>query len=187
MAAALALSGCAGRGPQLGPPTPLPAMVTQYSVPAHQPWTFGGIILCRSGPGTAVIRSVSIHPPASGLGGQLRVEAFAVRPNPFPLGQSAFGAEPTTLTAIGSGFVPAGPQLVTTVCPQPGELATWKSGSELAVQVSKDAATAFGVGLDIQYTSGSAVQTYSTPFGIALCALSTIAQCPPETTGGIPR
>src|SRR5690348_16685613 len=52
-----------------------------------RPWSIGSMMLCLSGPGSARITAVRPWRPV----GRIRVQAFAVRPNPFVKGADGLG------------------------------------------------------------------------------------------------
>ena len=186
VASALALVGCQGDPGAMRWPVGAGAFgAAEFSVPAYQSWTFGGLVLCVSRPGTATITAVVARPGTTVPLGGLHVEAFAVRPEQHLM----FGAGAQTLSAIADGFVPDAPQQVTANCAAPGQEQTWPGGSELAVQVAKDVpGPAVGVGLDVTYTFDGATGTFTIPFVIQLCNLpqSERSGCPPDSTDGLP-
>jgi hypothetical protein len=156
-----------GPSPKLSQPggDMAPAGLGVAHVPTGQPVTVGGVVLCVSGSGKAVITQVAM----SGLRGSLTVDAFAVRTKVEH--HDYIGDPQRTLASIGEGFDPGGPQLVTTVCPRDLQAATWSDFVELAVQVTRTSGdVAGGTGLDITYEAGGAEGKYLVPFGIVVCA-----------------
>ena len=69
------------------------------SVHPHSPVVWGSMMLCLSRPGRAVITAVE---PMRSVGG-LKVEAFAVRPDPFAHDEAAVGDARGTLHSVGFG------------------------------------------------------------------------------------
>jgi hypothetical protein len=150
--------------------------LTVSSVSSGQPYSFGSILLCVSGRVTAIITGVSVTKPQ----GSIRVETFALRPNPFTRGQQGLGGERSALTVASRDFVPTGQQAVSGQCPsdQSSAAQTDQLGplSELGVEVSWDGVGQYagGHGLDVAYTVDGHEQDLIIPFGIWLCA----ATCP---------
>lgn len=128
-------------------------------------------MLCVSAPSTATLTSVWI----AGRQGDIHVEAFAVRPNPFTRGQLGLGAESLGLAEYGSGFVPANRQVVTGVCPKDLSAPTMEEaarGSELGVEVRlRTGELGGGPDLGVSYTMDDGTERLlMIPFGIWLCA-----------------
>lgn len=173
---AACLSGCSASGPELRVPGTMgPAGDSQENVQAGASWSFGITTLCLTGPGSVTVTDVAFEQPTGGL----RIEAFATRPNPYPLGQAGLGAEPGTLASLGRGFVLGGLQPIDTVCPKPGEEQSWTGGSELAIQASKTlSGMARSSSLVVTYATAGLTRTLAIPFGISLCAVGTQGPCP---------
>jgi hypothetical protein len=171
IAAVLIGLGLAGCTPAASDPglrvagNPTPAMVLASNVAASQPVTFGSIILCLEEAGSVTVRTVELVEPS----GSVRLDSFALRPNPFVRQQPGVGAERSTLEEL--EFDPSVAQVVDTECPGEGEDETWDGGSELAFQVSYDGSTeTASASLNVTYeyaSSGSRV--LAIPFGVALC------------------
>jgi hypothetical protein len=172
---AMTLSGCGSPGPSLrvaGDASPV--LVEEANVPAAETWSFTTDILCLTGPGQAIIDDVAMHEPTGGL----HVDAFALRPNPFPTGGQVIGAGAVPLASLNDGYI-VGRQTIETVCPTAGQEESWTGGREFAIQVSKPSAgPAYGLSLDVSYESGGAHETLTIPFGVALCGTGPPADCP---------
>ncbi len=177
VAIAVSALGCAnapgGLGVLLGDASALSMSVD--NVPAGQPLSFGSLMLCVDTGGPATVTGVSLHDPT----GNARVDAFAVRPNPFTSGQDGLGADRQALTSVGGGFVPGETQVVDGACPavsasngadQAAQL------SELGVQVSWDGLGDYAgaKSLDVRYQKDANNATLSVPFAVWLCS----AVCP---------
>lgn len=160
-------------GPVLRTPTDDPASVSMSNVAHGSPRSVGSMTLCLSSPGTAAITDVALHEAT----GDIRVEAFGVRANPFERGLDAVGAVAGTLDEVG-GEVDPWREEVTTVCPTTGRSADpagAPSLDEFAVQVSWSSGdVAGGTALDVTYAVDGVEHTLLVPFGIWLCA----ATCP---------
>jgi hypothetical protein len=173
----LSLAAC-GSSPELRTPgSPgTAAGIGVNDVPLDTPVSFGGVMLCVSSPGTATIRSVAVHQPT----GDIEVQAFATRLNPFTRGLEGLGDRISTIASLHLDFDPAAPAALTGVCPD--DVTTIPSSVaaqvvELAVQVARRAGDAAGgPALDVTYDVGGDTSTAVIPFGVWLCA----AACPPE-------
>lgn len=130
----------------------------------------GSIPLCVTQPATAMITAVAIHEAV----GDISVDAFAVRPNPFVRGLDGVGTDDRTLAQIDGGFVPDANQQVTAVCPSPEQMddeAVTSLVPEFAVQVSWwSGDLAGGTGIDVTYDIDGGRHTALVPFAIWLCA-----------------
>ncbi len=147
-----------------------------HDVPLDTPVSLGGIMLCVSAPSTATIRSIAVHQPT----GDIEVQAFATRPNPFTRGLDGLGNPVSTIADLHLDFDPAAPAMVSGVCPadvttMPPSVAAQLV--ELAVQVVRHSGDAAGgAALDVTYDTGGQTRTAVIAHGIWLCA----ADCPPE-------
>jgi hypothetical protein len=143
--------------------------ITLSNTPHHAPRSIGSMMLCLSGPGTATITRVALHEPS----GDARVDAFAVRPNPFAQGLNGVGAEDRTLVEIGGGFAPGAAQQVDGECLTAAEMndpAITSRLKEFAVQVASwSGDVAGGTALDVTYAIGGVERTALVPFAIWLC------------------
>lgn len=139
-----------------------------------RPYSFGGPVLCLNRPGTAVITGVSAERPSGGM----RIDAFAIRPDPTEVGGIGFGADRVDL--ITAGFEPGRPALISAVCDrQPGLAAGRKPATdqavaqhsvELGLQYSRHGvAPAIASGVIVTYRSGSKLRHLRIPFVVALC------------------
>ncbi len=146
------------------------------NTPYGAPRSVGSIMLCLTSPGTATITGVALHEPS----GEIRVDAFAVRPNPFTQGQDGLGTDDRSLASFAAGFDPGGTQRVSGVCPadaqasdavQASDTPNDAQSSELGVQVSLAAGEmGGGKGLAVTYDIAGTEGTAVIPFGIWLCA-----------------
>ena len=152
-----------------------PAGDGQENVSAGTSWSFGITTLCLTAPGSVTITGVAFDQPTGGL----HIEAFATRPNPYPLGKSGLGAEPTPLASLGGGFVLGGLQPIDSVCPKPGDEQSWTGGSEFAIQASKTVSgMAKSASLVVTYVTAGSSRTLAIPFGVSLCAVGPQGPCP---------
>ncbi len=167
---ALSAAACGGPGPQLRMPTDATAGVSMSDVPYDQPRSVGSMSLCLTAPGTGTITRVALHEPS----GDIRVEAFALRPSPFAHGLNAIGSDSRPLAEIGDGFDPGSLQQVSMVCPTEGQMADETIGltlNEFAVQVAWSLGeVSGGNALDVTYEIGGVERTAVILFGIWLCA-----------------
>ena len=176
--AAISLAAC-------GPSTDLRMAVAEGTaasdafrdVGVGQPFSFGATMLCLSRPGNVVLRSVAVHQP----NGDIEVQAFAVRLNPFLRGLDGLGGEASTIAGLKSDFDPDAPvKQVSGVCPEdPANPPDSVSAQlvELAVQVVRGSGgAAGGSALDVAYEVDGSTRTAVIPHGVWLCA----ATCPPE-------
>jgi hypothetical protein len=179
LVATLSLAGC-------GPTTDL-RMVPGTAVgtgvrdiPTGQPVSFGSIMLCLSQPGSAALRSVAVHQPT----GDIEVQAFAVRANPFIRGLDGIGSARGAISDLHTDLDPSAPtKSVGGVCAaDPAKPTDAESARlvELVVQVARggDDAAAGGQALDVVYDVDGSTRTTVVPFGVWLCA----AACPPEAS-----
>jgi hypothetical protein len=181
IAAVLIGLGLAGCTPAASDPglrvagNPTPAMVLASNVAASQPVTFGSIILCLEEAGSVTVRTVELVEPS----GSVRLESFALRPNPFVRQQPGVGAERSTLEDL--EFDVSAKQVVDTECAGAGEDETWDGGSELAFQVSYDGTSeAASASLNVTYEyAPSTTRVLAIPFGVALCPGSCPDPSPP--------
>ena len=145
-------------------------------VPYRQALTVGSIMLCVTSSATATITNVSVHAPQ----GDIHIDAFALRPNPYYRNQPFEGQDFKPIAEIGNGFSPAAVQQVAGVCPQDvaNDPASIQSKtSELAIQISWSSGdVAGGHGLDVTYSVGGQQQTALVPFGVWICAKTCPAQ-----------
>ena len=129
-------------------------------VPAHRSVTIGDILVCVSSPGAVTITSIAPVRPI----GQMRVQAFAVRPNP------SLNTPPGDLVANAKGSLSrahfGSSRRVDAVCgSRPG------AGYELGLQLVKlDAEPAATAGWLIRYRSGGREGTLTVPLGVVLCS-----------------
>lgn len=134
-----------------------------------EPRSVGAMTLCLTSPGTATITRVALHEPT----GDIRVEAFGVRPNPFLRGLDGVGVQAIPLAEISGGFDLGGVQRVSEVCPTEAQRADpdyHSTLSEFAVQVSWESGdVSGGTGLDVTYEIDGVERTAVIPFGIWLC------------------
>jgi hypothetical protein len=151
-------------------PTDATASVAMSNVAYGEPRSVGSMQLCLTSPGVATITRVDLHQRS----GDIRVEAFAVRPDPSARGLNAVGTDLRPLAEIGGGFDPVGIQRVSMVCPTEAQVAdpTFESRlDEFAVQVSwVSGDVSGGTKLDVTYRIEDVERTAVIPFGIWLCA-----------------
>jgi hypothetical protein len=178
-ALAISLAGC-GSPPELrtgiNPGTAVG--MSMEDVALNTPVSFGSVMLCVSSPATATIRSVAVHQAT----GDIEVQAFATRLNPFTRGLEGLGNSPLKIADLHLDFDPSAPATVSGVCPDdpaspaPGVAAQMM---ELAVQVTRRSGNAAGgSALDVTYEVGGNTRTTVIPFAVWLCA----ATCPPEAS-----
>ena len=146
---------------QLQMPEPLNHIVEGLAdVPAHRSVTIGDILVCVSSPGAVTITSITPVRPI----GQMRVQAFAVRPNP------SLNTPPGDLVANAKGSLSRAhfgkSRRVDAVCgSRPG------AGYEVGLQLVKlDAEPAATAGWLIRYRSGGQEGTLTVPLGVVLCS-----------------
>jgi hypothetical protein len=141
------------------------------------PVSVGSMELCLTTPGRATIRSVAMHQPT----GDIVIEAFATRPNPFTRGLDGIGNAHSTIADLRVDLDPAAPAVVAGTCP--ADLSAMSDAEaaglvELVVQVVRSSgADAGATALDITYEVGGQARTSVIPLGIWLCE----ATCPPES------
>lgn len=152
------------------------AAIAMEDVPLDTPISFGGVMLCVSAPATATIRAVAVHQAT----GDIEVQAFAVRLNPFMRGLDGLGNQRSTIADLHLDFDPTAPATVSGECPDDAaSLPPSVSAQlvELAVQVARRSGDAGGgPALDVTYELGGGTRTAIIPFGVWLCA----ATCPLE-------
>jgi hypothetical protein len=167
---ALCVAACGGAEPALRTPTDNKTSVAMSNAAYGEPRSVGAMELCLTLPGTATITGVALHERT----GDIRVEAFGLRPNPYARGLDGVGAQAIPLAEIGGGFDLGGVQRVSEVCPSEGQLAHPDAGAtlkEFAVQVSWSSGdVSGGTGLDVTYEIEGVQRTAVIPFGIWLCA-----------------
>jgi hypothetical protein len=163
-------ASCGGAEPALRTPTDNKASVAMSNAAYGEPRSVGAMELCLTSPGSATITKVALHQPS----GDIRVEAFGVRPNPYVRGLNGVGVQAIRLAEVGGGFDLDGVQQVSEVCPTEGQLADRDVGAtlkEFAVQVSWSSGdVSGGTGLDVTYEIEGVHRTAAIPFGIWLCA-----------------
>jgi len=168
-ALALTLSGC-GAHAQLRMVGPNTASLAIDDAAYDAPRSIGSMMLCVTSPATATITGVTPHQPS----GDIRVEAFSVRPNPFARGLDGLGDDLRPLADIGAGFDPGAVQTVSGRCPTDTQLDDSTIAAqvvELGVQVSWSSGDVAGTtGLDVGYEVAGSTATAFIPFGIWLCA-----------------
>jgi hypothetical protein len=177
VAFALSLSACSSAAElrMAGNPGTAAGMRVE-DVPLNAPLSFGAVMLCISSPGTATIRSIAVHQAT----GDIEVQAFATRPNPFTRGLDGLGSQRSTIADLHLDFAPAAPATVSGVCPDDAASVAPSISAqlvELAVQVARRSGDAAGgSALDVTYEVGGDMRSAVIPFGVWLCA----ATCPPE-------
>ena len=180
LVAAAALTGCsnnAGASLVFAADPSMSASLAMSNVAVQEPFSFGSIDLCVTAPARATIVGVSL----SHVIGDVRVDAFAVRPNPFFAGEPMLGGQRITLVEYASGFQPNGPQVISGTCPRdliaPTD-AEARAVFELGVQVQLvSGETGGGTALDVRYQIDDGPERGVTvPFGIWLCT----STCPPD-------
>ena len=173
-------SGCsADSGPALmlaADPT-ISVVLTDSDIAPDEPVSFGSMHLCVSAPSTASVTKVSLDHQQ----GDVRIEAFAVRPNPLTRGADDLGMLNTSLADYGQGFQPGAPAEVSGVCPKDLLAPTDEeaaASTELGVQLRlASGAIGGGSGLVLTYTNDTGKEkTATVPFGVWLCS----ATCPPS-------
>ncbi|HEX8941428.1 MAG TPA: lipoprotein [Candidatus Limnocylindrales bacterium] len=178
LAAALALAGCGQTTDlRLEGVSGTAAALGVQDVPTGQSVSFGSIMLCLSRAGSATLRSVAVHQPT----GDIEVQAFAVRPNPFTRGLEGVGSARGAISDLHADLDPSAPgKTVAGVCaadPTKPTDAESAHSVELVVQVARGGGdVAGGSALDVVYEAGGSTRTAVIPFGVWLCA----AACPPE-------
>lgn len=166
---ALLNSGCGSSQPQLhipGEDPPAQTNATMYEIATNVPETAGAGTYCVTLPGKVTITRVAFHNAV----GDIRIDAFAVRPNPARTGGLLVGNTDVPLASI-AGFDPTASQAVDSLCPTQAEFPTSTSEYELALQLTRlsgELAGAFAI--DITYASGSATSTLTAPYGLWLCS-----------------
>ena len=160
LSGACALAACEPRV-RLQMPGPMNSHVVEgvANVRAHHPVSIGEMVVCVSSPGAVTITSVEpVHPV-----GRMRVQAFAVRPNPFltkPRG-TQLGDALGPLSA--SGFKHS--HRVDVVC---GTRPGWY---ELGLQLVKSSdEPASAAGWLVRYRSGDQEGKLTIPLGVVLCS-----------------
>jgi len=132
------------------------------------------VLVLRIGPVGGAARSIGL----GGAQGDLVVDAFAVRPNPFTSGLLGLGDERAALASLGAGFDPAATQVVDGTCPKDPNNATDDENRrlyELGVQVHLASGDVGGAtDLLVAYEIDGRQAMTSIPFGIWLCT----ATCP---------
>jgi hypothetical protein len=179
LAVALFLAGCSQDGPhlQVVGDQSVALNLAVSDVGANQPYAFGSIMLCVSSPATARITNVAVDQAQGGI----RVDAFAVRPNPLTRQQEGLGGQREALIDYSSTFAPNSAQFISGVCQSSSSaIASGDTAdiSELGVQVSWDGFGRYAGGhaLDITYEIAGTEQTLRLNYGIWLCAVT----CPPD-------
>lgn len=161
-------AGCAAEGPRLlwgGPDgdDDVAIAIGMPNIVADQPNSFGGWVLCLDQSGSVTIDRAEIIRRQ----GDIRIEAFAVRPQSPD--RPMLGNAYKPLTALG---FPEGKPKVTTPCDSTGH-DPGKAGpyTELALQYIKSTdATAQGEGVRVSYTSHGRHKTLTIPLTVRLCA-----------------
>jgi hypothetical protein len=172
----LALGGC---GPaaqvQMAGASTGGASIGRPNVPVGVPVSVGSMTLCITTPGHATILSVAMHEPTGDIG----VEAFATRPNPFT--RDGVGIPMSSIVDLQLDLDPAAPAIVSGTCPADVSAMSDAEAAalvELVVQVVRRSGTDAGASaLDITYDVDGQTRTSVIPFGIWLCQ----ATCPPES------
>ena len=174
----LALGAC---GPaaqvQMAGGSSVAASIGSTNVPVGVPVSVGSMTLCITAPGRAIIQSVAMHEPT----GDIAVEAFATRPNPFARNLDGVGNPRSSIVDLDLDLDPAAPAVVSGSCP--ADVSAISDGEaaalvELVVQVVRRSGTDAGASaLDITYEMDGDTRTSVIPVGIWLCQ----ATCPPES------
>jgi hypothetical protein len=169
-------AACGAAQPVLRAPTDNTASLSMSNAEFDMPLSVGSMSLCLTSPGTATITRVAMHEPT----GDIRVEAFALRPDPYTRGLNGVGAQKIPLADVGGGFDPGGIQQVSVVCPTEAQRSdpTFEStDDEFAVQVSWSSGdVSGGPGIEVTYEIDGTERTAVIPFGIWLCA----GNCPDD-------
>jgi hypothetical protein len=155
-------TGCGGRAAQLADSGHVDAFGASLSATvAGDPYSFGGLVVCTTGPGPVTVVAVTPSKPTGGL----TVQAVAVRPNPIGHGGFLYGDGHVTLQDAGTArdpmgvlpgarFDPNGSTVVEGRCSSSDSAAI--DASELAIQVTKSSpGTAATQGIDVHYVVGS--------------------------------
>lgn len=159
-----ACQGAGRSGPSLRPAgSPQSSMGGFPAVsPAHRA-LLGGMILCLTGSGTAVITGVRpLHPT-----GTIDVLDFATRPNPLQTGGQVLGTEYGTLQAHGL----KASRTVDVPCGNSDS----GQGYELALELTVPSGTNAGTtGWEIDYQVGGHTASTTFPEGTVLCSTASI-------------
>jgi hypothetical protein len=157
--------------------TSVAASIGSANVPVGVPVSVGSMTLCVTAPGRATIQSVAMREPT----GDIVIEAFATRPNPFTRGRFGVGNAKSSIVDLHLDLDPAAPAIVSGTCPAEGSAMSDVEAAglvELVVQVVRRSGTDAGASaLDITYEIDGRARTSVIPFGIWLCQ----ATCPPES------
>jgi len=141
------------------------------------PYSFGGIIICLDRPGEVSIERVAVEPDKPGI----RIDAFALRANPYLRGKEGVGEVNAPLEKL--GFTPGRPHIVKSVCLTEKEsnnqdaaasihaVNQGRGGSELVMQYSRQSAeTRTATKLIVDYRSAGKARRLVIPWAVTLCA-----------------
>jgi hypothetical protein len=165
---AAACSGGGWSGPSLRPAgTPNPSTGGLPAVSAAHHALVGGMLLCLTGPGRAVITGVRpIHPV-----GTIEVLDYATRPNPILTGGEQLDQGYGTLRT--NGFTADRTVDATCGASDSGQ------GDELALELSVPAGTDAGTtGWQIDYRIGDHAASVTFPLGAVLCSTASMDDKP---------
>ena len=159
-------AACSGAGPELRPGGNGPPNTSMAGIPAVSAAHYallGGMVLCVTGPGSAVITAIKpIHPT-----GAIKVIDYATRPNPGQTGGEQLGVDYGTLRT--HGFTAN-----RTVNAQCGDGDSGQ-GDELGIAVSVPPGTNAGTtGWEIDYRIGDHTASTSFPLGAILCSTPSL-------------
>ena len=157
-------AACSGAGPELSTGgTPNTSMAGIPAVSATHHALLGGMVLCLTGPGSAVITAVKpIHPT-----GAIGVVDYATRPNPGQTGGEQLGVGYGALRT--HGFTAN-----RTVNAQCGDGDSGQ-GDELALELSVPPGTNEATtGWEIDYRVGDQAASITFPQGAVLCSTRSI-------------
>lgn len=140
--------------------------------PHSMPLSVGTIFPCLSVPGEATIVAVGAVEPE----GDIRVDAFALRANPWDQGVNAVGSIRETLAEIDGGFRLNQPAVVSAVC---ADGAAGGHADELAIQLSYGSGDLAGVkALLMTYRVHGVDRSTTIPFAVRFCS----GRCPGSST-----
>jgi hypothetical protein len=111
--------------------------------------------------------------------GDIEVQAFATRPNPFTRVLDGLRNQRSTIADLHFDFNPTAPATVSGMCPEEAASlpqASQRIWSRLRSKSLGAGDAAGGRALDVTYEVGGGTRTTVIPFGVWLCATT----CPPE-------
>lgn len=136
-----------------------PGVGESFPLGVGHPESVGGVLICLSRPGSAKITAVRPYHVVGGF----KVEAYAVRPDPYVSGRDSLGNADGPLTSNGFGT----DHVVDVKCDRDHRKPAYELGLQVTRTTSADAGAA---GFDVYYRSQGHTGMFTVPYAQVACS-----------------